>query len=98
MQGMFEEYQNWQVKLIDNKIVLEEEPPTVKTENAEETENYVKTEFVVNGTQAMEVQENKENQASPAKKVKRELWSLFNLFSTLWVNIENITWNTRIDT
>ena len=64
---MFEENQNWQMKLIDNKIVVGEE-------SAEETEkNYVKTEFFVNGTQEMEVQENKENEASPAKKVKRNL-------------------------
>ena len=80
---MFEENQNWQMKLIDNKIALDlneaglvniviqsssslmkEEPSSLKTEN---------TDIFVNGTQEMEVQEDKENQSSTAKKVKRNL-------------------------
>ena len=83
---MFEENQNWQMKLIDNKIALDlneaglvniviqsssslmkEEPSSLKTENT------VKTDIFVNGTQEMEVQEDKENQSSTAKKVKRNL-------------------------
>ena len=79
MQSMFEENQNWQMKLIDNKIGLDPNAPGTSSSVSstsplvKEEPVSVKTEISMNGTEEMEVQEDKENQASLAKKVKRNL-------------------------
>ena len=85
MHGLFNAYQNWQERYIDQKIVLDPNSASTSssvssTSNTASTSQVstttsVKVESSVtgNGTEEMEVQENKENHESPAKKVKQDM-------------------------